>query len=53
MSQPIFTWHTTVVTTILGKIYQRNDNLQIHNVNALTVGDTNLNIYIGAILQEY
>jgi|LakMenEpi03Aug12_release.lakeMendotaPanAssembly.Ray.scaffolds.fasta_scaffold1519489_1 hypothetical protein len=53
MSQPIFTWHTTVVTTILGQVYQRNDKLQIHNVNGLTVGDTNLNIYIGAILQQY
>ena len=53
MSQPDGTWHTTVVTTILGQVYQRNDKLQIHNVNALTVGDTSLNIYVGAILQQY
>jgi hypothetical protein len=53
MSQSPGTWHTTVVTTILGQVYQRNDKLQIHNVNALTVGDTSLNIYVGAILQEY
>lgn len=53
MSQSVGTWHTTVVTTILQQIYQRNDKLQIHNVNALTVGDTSLNIYVGAILQEY
>lgn len=53
MSQAANTWHTTVVTTIFGQVYQRNDKLQIHNVNALTVGDTSLNIYVGAILQQY
>ena len=53
MSQSAGTWHTTVVTTILGQVYKRNDKLQIHNVNALTVGDTSLNIYVGAILQQY
>jgi hypothetical protein len=53
MSQPADTWHTTVVTSILAQVYQRNDKLQIHNVNALTVGDTSLNIYVGAILQQY
>jgi len=53
MSQTAGTWHTTIVTTIAPQIYQRNDKLQIHNVNALTVGDTSLNIYVGAILQEY
>jgi hypothetical protein len=53
MSQTAGTWHTTTVTTIFSQIYQRNDKLQIHNGNALTVGDTSLNIYVGAILQEY
>lgn len=53
MSQPAGTWHTTIVTTILPQVYQRNDRLQIHNVNPLSVGDTSLNIYVGAILQQY
>jgi hypothetical protein len=53
MSQPVGTWHTTVVTTILPTVYEQNDFLQIHNVTALTVGDTSLVIRIGAILQKY
>ena len=53
MNNTVGTWHTTVVTTIFNQVYVRNQGLQIHNNNALTVGDTGLNIYIGAILQEY
>ena len=53
MLQPVGTWHTTLVTTILPTIYAKNDFLQIHNTGILTAGDTSLVIYIGAILQEY
>jgi hypothetical protein len=53
MNNVIGTWHTTVVTTIFNTVYVRNAALQIHNLNALTVGDTALNIYVGAILQQY
>jgi hypothetical protein len=53
MTQPVGTWHTTVVTTILPTVYEENDFLQIHNVTPLTVGDTSLVIRIGAILQKY
>jgi hypothetical protein len=53
MSQPVGYWHTTIVTTILPTIYTPFDQLQIHNTGALTVGDTSLVIYIGAILQKY
>jgi hypothetical protein len=53
MSQPVGTWHTTVVTTILPTVYAVNDRLQIHNNSTLTAGSTSLTIYMGAILQKY
>jgi hypothetical protein len=37
-------------TTINATIYTDNDNLQIHNPGTLTLGDTDLNLYITAIL---
>jgi len=53
MTNAVGTWHTTIVTTILPIVYARNSQLQIHNAGSLSLGATGLNIYIGAILQEY
>jgi hypothetical protein len=36
-----------------GTAYSPNDELEIHNPGTLTLGDTELNIYIGANLIQY
>lgn len=53
MSNPVGTWHTTIVTTIAPTVYAVNSGLQIHNAGTLSGGATGLMIYVGAILQEY
>lgn len=37
----------------VGTQYATNDNLEIHNPGTLTLGDTELNLYIGANLIPY
>jgi hypothetical protein len=54
MSQAVGTWDQSQYNLLgTNTKYAVNSQLQIHNPNALTIGDTSLNIYIGAILIKY
>jgi hypothetical protein len=46
-------WGAASTAGTAGTQYVPNDNLEIHNPGTLTAGNTELNIYIGAILIKY
>lgn len=46
-------WGTATAAGTVGTQYAQNDNLEIHNPGTLTLGDTELNLYIGANLIPY
>lgn len=46
-------WGIATAAGTVGTQYAPNDNLAIHNPGTLTVGDTELNLYIGANLIPY
>jgi hypothetical protein len=54
MSQAVGTWDQSQYNLLgTNTKYAVNSQLQIHNPNPLTIGDTSLNIYIGAVLIKY
>lgn len=46
-------WGAATPSGSVGTQYAPNDNLEIHNPGTLTLGDTELNLYIGANLIPY
>jgi hypothetical protein len=53
MNGAVGTFGAAVIAATAGQHYAPDDNLQIHNPGTLTLGDTELNIYIGANLIQY
>lgn len=52
INSAINTWQFAAMNSnpINGILFVANDNLQIHNPNGLTIGNSNLDLYITAIL---
>lgn len=46
-------WGSATGAGVVGTQYAPNDDLEIHNPGTLTLGDTELNLYIGANLIPY
>lgn len=54
MQAPSGAWIAATFTGLIGAAhYATNEGLQIHNPGTLTLGDTELNLYIGANLIPY
>jgi hypothetical protein len=54
MQNPVGTWiFATGSAGVASTNYTTNEPLQIHNPGTLTLGDNDLNIYIGATLIQY
>lgn len=53
MNNAVNIWGTATPAGTVGTQYVVNDELEIHNPGTLTLGDTELNIYIGANLIQY
>jgi hypothetical protein len=53
MQNAIGTWDIALQSGTVGTQFVVNDQLEIHNPGTLTLGDTELNLYIGANLIPY